>query len=394
MRRGQLTVLQGTLVLTVEGQLLEAFIHACVKQGCTFSDITYLNGRKVKVTVLLQDWPVLRRLRKNYRCKIKILTKKGAPFFLNRLRSRKALVTAVLIGFIAAFLLANTLWSIKITGLDPELEAEVESKLSSYGIQPGSSTFSMKQPREIQRLLLEDIPELLWVGVKKQGTSYQLYGVKQTNFDEADKPKPSNIVAAKKGLITKMFISKGRPTAEVNEVVKKGKLLATGELKEDSGEFIEAEGEVLAETWYRVEVDSELEREQNITDGDADHSFSIAINDFSIPVWGFWRKYEEQVRMESYNHSLELFGWKVPVQLRESLIYNNEEQQQSLSSDQSVNNSVETAKQSLLLQLDEEAEITDEKILHESKDHGKVKLILLVKVEENIAETKYVSQGD
>ncbi len=294
----------------------------------------------------------------------------------------------------AAFLLANTLWSIKITGLDPELEAEVESKLKTYGIKPGSTTFSMKQPREVQRLLLEDIPDLLWVGVKKQGTSYHLYGVKQTTFDEEEEPRPSNIVAAKKGLVTRMFISKGRPMVEVNNVVKKGELLATGELKEDSEEFIEAEGEVYAETWYRVEVEGTRERLQNVTDGESDHSYSFVVNNFNIPVWGFWRKYEDQVRKESYDHSLELFGWKFPILLRETTTYKNEEQFQSLTEEQTTKESVDTARQSLLLQLEEDAEITEEKILHESEDHGKVKLILLVKVEENIAETKYVSQGD
>ncbi|MFG6148479.1 sporulation protein YqfD [Halobacillus sp. B23F22_1] len=394
MKKGQLTVLQGKLIITAEGQVLEAFMHACVNQGCTLSNIKYLSDNKVQMTILWQDWPKIRKLRKHYRCKIKINSKKGAPFFYKRLISRKAFVSALIIGFMAAFLLANTLWSIKVTGLDPELEAEVESKLKTYGIQPGSTTFSMKQPREVQRLLLEDIPELLWVGVKKQGTSYQLYGVKQTNYDEAEEPRPSNIVASKKGIITKMFISKGRPLVEVNDVVKKGTLLATGELKEDSGKYIESEGEVIAETWYRVEIESPQKQKQGLTDGGSSQSYSLVINEVSIPIWGFWRKNENNVRKESYDHRFKILGWEVPVQLNQTTTFTNENKLHTLSEDDSIKETLRTAKHSLLMQLEENAEITEEKILHESEDRGKVKLILLVKVEENIAETKYVSQGD
>ncbi|MCP3030354.1 sporulation protein YqfD [Halobacillus sp. A1] len=389
-----LPVFQGRITIKVKGGSIESFMQACVSEGCVLSQIKHLDDSTVLMTIRVQDWPTFKKYRKRHRCRIQFVSTEGLPFFYNAQKKKKALWLAIVCSCLAVFLLANTLWSIKVEGLEPELEAAVKSQLDSYGIKPGSLSISMKQPREVQRLLLEDIPDLLWVGVKKQGTSYQLYGVKQTNYDEPEAPRPSNIVASKKGMITKMFISKGRPLVEVNDVVKKGKMLATGELKEDSGKYVEAVGEVLAETWYRVEIDQPEQIEQTLTDGNSSTVYSIAIGKVSIPVWGFWRKNDEEDREERYEQTFELFGWELPVRIGHNTTYENEFSAQQPSKEQSVKEALKNGRNSLLVNLNEDAEILDEKILHQGVDRGKVKLILLFKVEENIAETKYVSQGD
>ncbi|WP_173916104.1 sporulation protein YqfD [Halobacillus sp. Marseille-Q1614] len=394
MAKNQLQFLHGLITIEVSGEYIEPFIRTCVQKGSQISNVKYLNENEVQMTIRLEDWTTFRRLRKRFRCRIKVKSTSGLPFFLQRMKRHTALWAAVLCSFLVVILMANTLWSIKIDGVTPEVEAEVQTQLKSYGIKPGKFTFSMKKPREVQRLLLEDVSDLLWIGVKKQGTSYQLYGVMETNYDETEQPKPSNIVASKKGMITSMFISKGRPLAEVNDVVKKGTLLATGELKEESGEFIQSEGKVMAETWYRAEV--EIPEKQNIylTDGDSVNSYSLKIGKVTIPVWGFWRKESGEERQESFDRNFHILSWRLPFQLQETTIYTNEHMTQNLSKNQAVTKAQKSAEKSLLNQLGEEAEITEGKILHQRKDRGKVKLILLFKVNENIAETKYVSQGD
>ncbi|MFC7060673.1 sporulation protein YqfD [Halobacillus seohaensis] len=394
MAKNQITMVNGFITVRVTGPNIESFMQNCVKEGCYLFNVKYFDEQYVHMSLRLQDWPTFRKLRKSHKCKIKILTTKGFPFAFNRMKKKTAVWIAFFCSLLAVFLLANTLWSIKIDGLDKELEARVESRLISYGIQPGSMTFSMKQPREVQRLLLEDIPDLLWVGVKKQGTSYQLYGVMQTNYDEEEEAQPSDIVATKKGLVTKMFISKGRPLVEVNDVVKKGELLATGELKEDSGEYIESVGEVIAETWYRVEIDAETQSNQVLTDGNSSSSYSLLLHKFKIPVWGFWRKNEKEERVESYDQSFHLFGWETPISMQKNTFFSKDILGDSLSKKDSIKVATETAQNSLLLQLEEGAKIIEGKILHQREENGKVKLILLFKIQENIAETKYVSQGD
>ncbi|MFD2926008.1 sporulation protein YqfD [Halobacillus naozhouensis] len=403
MARNQLDYLYGLVTVTVKGVLIEAFLQACTREGAYITNVKQLSAKEVQMTIRLKDWAIYRRLRKKYRCKIHIIDRQGIPFLFHRLLAKKAVLTAFLCGICALFLLANTLWSVQIKGLPPELEATVESQLESYGVTEGKLTIGMKDPNEVQRLLLEDVPDLLWIGVEKKGTSYQLYGVMKTRQDPDETTRPADLVASKKGIIKKMFITKGRPLVSVNQFVEKGTKLATGKLKEDNNEvdkdkskdessrYIEAEGEVIAETWYRAEVQVPKERQLQLTDGEKSSAYSLSIGSIKIPIWGWWNTDERNLRVETSQKSWDLFGWELPFRLEVQDMYVQEDVQ---TASDPVKQGIISAKRDLKQKLDEEAEIINEKVLHEREENGKVKLILLFKVHENIAVTKYVTQGD
>ncbi|WP_079530313.1 sporulation protein YqfD [Halobacillus hunanensis] len=403
MARNQLDFLYGLVTVRVKGVLIEAFLQACTREGAYITNVKQVSDKEVHMTIRLKDWVIYRRLRKKYRCKIHIIARHGIPFLIHRLLAKKAVLAAFLCGIGALFLLANTLWSVQIKGLPPELEATVESQLESYGVTEGKLTIGMKDPNEVQRLLLEDVPDLLWIGVKKKGTSYQLYGVMKTRQDPDETTRPADLVASKKGIIKKMFITKGRPLVSVNQFVKKGTVLATGKLKEgtseaakdeseeDSGKYIEAEGEVIAETWYRAEIQVPEDQQLQLTDGEKSSAYSVGIGSINIPIWGWWNTDEENVRVETSQKKWDLFGWELPIRLEVKDMYAQEDVQPE---NDRVKQGIVAAKRDLKQKLDEEAKVIGEKVLHEREENGKVKLILLFKVHENIAVTKYVTQGD
>ncbi|UOQ93776.1 sporulation protein YqfD [Halobacillus shinanisalinarum] len=394
MARHQLDYFYGLVTVHVKGALIEAFLQACTREGTYITNVKHISPNEVEMTIRLKDWTIYRKLRKKYRCKIKIVNRKGIPFLYQRMITKKAVLAAFICGIFALLLLANTLWSVEIEGLPPELEATVESQLEEYGVNEGKLTIGMKDPNEVQRLLLEDIPDLLWIGVKKKGTSYQLYGVMKTRQDPDETTRPADLVAAKKGMITKMFITKGRPLVSVNEVVEKGTKLATGELEEDSDEYIEAEGEVIAETWYKAEVQVPSKQQLQLTDGEKSSSYALSIGSLRIPLWGWWNDDTKGARIEKDEKQWEVFGWELPFKFQVKNMYPEDSNMNERTSEQIIEQGTLTAKRTLIQQLSEEAEIIEEKVLHEREEHGKVKLILLFKVHENIAVTKYITQGD
>ncbi|MEC3883150.1 sporulation protein YqfD [Halobacillus litoralis] len=385
---------QGIMTVQVEGPLIEPFLQACTKRGCHITNMRRLDDSLVILTIRLKDWKTFRQLRKKYRCKISIKSGKGLPFLIQHMVGRLSVLLAFIAAVVIIFVLANTLWSIKVDGLSPELEADVESKLNSYGVSPGKLTIGMKDPIEIQQQLLEDIPDLLWIGVKKQGTSYHLYGVEKTRYDIEKNTRPSNLVAAKKGMIIETFIKKGRPMVSVHDVVQKGQILATGQLVEEEDLFIHSEGEVIAETWYRVAQNLPMKQVLSLTDGFVESEYHLKIGKFSIPVWGFWRGGEGNFREESHTSDWSIFGFRIPVNMK-TINYFSIDRKAYESSRKNIEKiGISSARSNLQQELDPDAEIKDEKVLHLSEENGKVKLILMYKVYENIAVTKYVSQGD
>lgn len=392
--RNQHEFYQGSMNIRLKGGLIEPYLHACTKKGCQISRVRRVGEEEVVLTIRLQDWSVIRGLRKKYRCKIEIIGGKGMPFLVTRMMKKTSVLLSFLAAVIFIFVLANTLWSIEVKGLSPELEASVEKKLKSYGVYPGKLTIGMSDPMEIQSRLLEDIPDLLWVGVKKQGTSYHLYGVEKTRQDIDQNERPSYLVATKKGMVIRSFIKKGRPLVSVYDIVEKGQPLATGELVEEGDVFVHTEGEVIAETWYKAEQQLPLKHIYDLTNGEATHSYGMRFGSFHLPLWGWWKSESGLIREEDVVSNWRIKNWTLPVQWQQNTTYEIDRLSLSKSKKDLERIGAETARQSLLQQLDKDAKIMDEKVLHLGEENGKVKLILLFKVHENIAETKYISQGD
>ncbi|UOQ46348.1 sporulation protein YqfD [Halobacillus salinarum] len=380
----------GLITIKVKGKLIEPFLQACVRNGCHITNVRRINPEVIQMTIRLKDWSTCRKLRKNYQCKFKVVSRKGIPFLFQHMLKRTSLAAAFILGVLLVFLLANTLWSIHVEGLNPELRASVEKQLKSYGVAPGKLTIGMDDPNEIQRKLLDDVPDLLWIGVKKQGTSYHLYGVEKTRQDKNVNTHPADLIAVKKGMVIKTFIKKGRPLVSVYDVVKKGQRLASGKLVEgkDNNAVVRAEGEVIAETWYKASLSVPVKQQLKLTNGDAEKEYQLQFGKISIPIWGWWHKQDQQKRAENYVSDWSVLKWKLPVHLSTTYYYHSEDQANSYSNKEAVSRGTETAKQSLFQQLPKDSKIIEEKVLHESEENGKVKLILLFKVYENIAATR------
>ncbi|MDY0396719.1 sporulation protein YqfD [Virgibacillus halophilus] len=88
-------------------------------------------------------------------------------------------MAATLLSGLLILLLSNIVWKVEITGVPIDIEKKIAKELNNYGIHPGAWTFSLEPASDIQQDLLRDIPELLWVGVEKMGTTFHLEGVEK-----------------------------------------------------------------------------------------------------------------------------------------------------------------------------------------------------------------------
>src|SRR5699024_2811679 len=138
---------------------------------------------------------------------------------------------------------------------------------------------------------INDIPNLLWVGVHKQETTFFLEGVEKIVVEEEEEKGPRHLVAAKKGVIAKMHVSKGKPQVRVDEYVEPGDILVSGKLdfsdeasgaNEDEQEatLIAAEGEVRARTWYETTVIVPLKTNYEMLTGEKKQKYYVQIGTF------------------------------------------------------------------------------------------------------------------
>lgn len=383
----------------------EYFLEKCARNGVMLWDIKRISAEECTAMIQLKDVKKIKKLRFGSRVKIRFSKKTGIPFVNRSLQKKKPFLLGLLLSIVLFYLLSNMVWKVEVTGLPEELENRIYKQLKTEGIYPGAFNFKVTSPNQIQLSLLENIPELLWVGVEKKGTSYFLEGVEKLIVEDKEPKSPRHLVAAKNGVIKSMYVKKGLPVVSVNEFVEKGKILVSGAIEnpminEDGEEevnhveWLAAEGEVIAVTWYQAKVEVPLQAEHIELTGKVEENYYLKLGSVTIPLWP-WMKdsYKHEVQ-DVHDYQLELFGLTFPIH------FINKTRMESIpilterSKEEAIQAAIVQARKDLGRQLDKEAKIITEKVLHESIEHGKVKLSLYISVEENIAVEQPINQGD
>src|SRR5699024_6858409 len=238
--------------------------------------------------------------------------------------------------------------------------------------------------------------ELLWVGVEKKGASLHFNGVEKEIAKKKKVNGPSHLVATKKGVIQKMYVSKGVPLKKVNQYVKPGAILVSGEVtkeiqkgqdvkdkKTQKEKQVSAEGEVIAKTWYETKVNIPFKMQYEVLTGHYENKYAIQIGDFKIPFWGIGKSDYHQMQIETEKNDIYFLKWKSALQFVDTKILEKENTQKKRSKNETIQYRKKQTRQELQLQIGAKANITQEKILHERIENSKVTLTLYYTVEED-----------
>lgn len=402
MRQLEAKWLKGYVTIKVVGYYPERFFDLCARNGIQVWKIKKTDQTICTGHVYLHDIQLIKKLRTQTRYKLYFTSRSGAPFTFKRMKKKKPMLLAAICSLLFVLYLSNIVWRVEITGVRPEVEMQLRTTLEEQGVSQGRLKFLIDPPNEIQKNLLEEHSDLLWVGVKVQGTTYHLEVVEKTNVNEREEGKPSHIVASKDGVIIDMYVSKGRPLVGVNEFVRKGQTLVSGHLadrhEDDESEqhqtTVESIAEVYATTWYESTLSVPIEAEYQTLTGEQSNKYFLGVSNFRLPIWGFFSKTYENTQIETNKTPIQFLKWELPIYFIKEDRYQVEEVKESRTQKEASEIGIDQARQELLQTLGREAEIIDQKILHESLENGKVNLHLYFTVKENIAKTKEIPQGD
>lgn len=393
----------GYVTIAVKGRLPELFFQACMKEGIPAWNVKKTGTDTCQGNIKLEHISTIRKLRRQHEYRISFIRKQGYPFLWRRFLRRKEIVAAALLSVLLITFLSNIVWKVDINGVPLEIEAKVEKQLKGYGIHPGAWTFSLEPPSVIQQKLLHDVPELLWIGVKRRGTALEFQGVEKTIVQRQKVKGPRNLVAAKKGIIQKMYVSRGLPTKEVHDYVEAGDLLVSGEIgslslteqpedgeekdkNQKRGKLVAAEGDIRARTWYETKVSVPLEAGYETLTGNQEKKYYVRVKDFYMPVWNLDNPDYKETQRENHETPIRFIKWDLPLKFVATTLSEKEPYFKKRTREEAVAFGIEQARQELQLQLGPEAEIQGEKILHENIENGKVELTLYLTAEENIVK--------
>ncbi|WFA03767.1 sporulation protein YqfD [Bacillus sp. HSf4] len=394
MKNKWLSFFSGKIQLEVTGMGIERLLNECTRRG-----IPMFNVKKKKDSVflyiLLSDVHAFRKVIRTFDCKCRFLKRKGLPFIIRQSMRNSGFTLGIAAFFIIMFLLSNMLWKIDISGANPETEHQIRQHLDQIGVKKGRFQFTMLTPENIQQSLTKSVENITWVGIELNGTALHMKVVEKNEPDKEKYIGPRHIIAKKEATISKMFVEKGEPLVTVNQHVEKGEMLVSGLIgTEDEKQKVGAKGKIYGETWYKSKVTVPLETSFDVFTGKVRTKHKLSIGSLSVPFWGFAFKKEELLRpkTEVEKHSLHFMNFKLPIAYEKETTRESEQVKRVYTKKEAVQEGIKMGKRDVRKKIGEDGDIINEKVLHETSENGKVKLIILYQVIEDIVQTTPIVQ--
>ena len=318
---------QGYVIIKVKGKGIERFLNRASEQGIYLWEVQRLSRELLMARVSISDFRRLREVVRSVPVTVRIRQKVGLPFLWHKLGQRFALMIGALLGILCICLLSSVVWFVQIQGIQQLDRALVTEVLKVAGVRPGVWRSSV-EPRELEKQLLLNLPQLTWVGVRLRGTLLEVTIVEKVEVP-VDERVPGDIVAGKNALVTQIIPFVGRVLVEEGEAVTEGQVLIDGSLGAYGSpgpgateRYLRAAGVVKGRVWYRGFGEANLVSEISERTGQISTSHQLSIGSWQWH-WGVsilpFPLYEEEVHRR--RPTLARLNWELPIEFRTTDYY-------------------------------------------------------------------------
>jgi len=253
--------LKGYVIIKIEGLTLERFLNLAATNDIYLWDINRVDYTILEMKATIEGFRALKEIVNKVGCRVEIVEKRGLPFILYKLRYRKTLGIGFILFFAIIALLSSIIWDIEIIGNEKVKDEEILHLLKEEKIKEGIIKYRIDKDY-VENLLLNEFDVFSFISVEIKGTKL-IIEIKERDLppEMIDEDIPTNIVAAKKGIIEKVIARNGKPKVRKGDVVEKGDVLISGIISDEFSEnqiLVHAEGEVFARTLYSYKVEEPI----------------------------------------------------------------------------------------------------------------------------------------
>ena len=246
-----------TLCIRVISADIPSALQALTKANINISSAVWESDLSITLFLKRREFLTAKMILENRGDKCEQLTRWGITRVIYQLRQRIFLILAV------CFLFALTLWIptriffIQVQGNHYISEGVILQVAGKLGIEFGCNRAEIRS-ENTKNLMLEEIPELEWVGITTNGCVATI-NVQETIHSRKDNLLQGSVIANLDGIVTSVTTTKGKALCKPGDVVKLGQVLISG--YEDCGlkiRYTGADGEVIAKTYRTIDVKTPL----------------------------------------------------------------------------------------------------------------------------------------
>ncbi len=282
-----LRLLFGYVRIEIEGYYVERFINICTSRKLLIWNIKREKGVKLYLNIGIQDFKNLSEIARKTNCKVKILKKKGIPFFLNRYKKRKIFALFLILVFCSIYVSSKYVWNVEIRVENNLTVEHIVEDLEDAGISKGILKSKIDTEQIINEIRLKR-DDIAWMGIDIEGTNVIVNIVKADNSPEIiNNTDYCNIIASKAGIITKITAQNGTAMVQVGDTVQEGDILIAGfmEGKYTEPRYVHSLGEVEAKVWYEQTKEVKYKEDIYTKTGEVENKYEIHLNSYSIKLY-------------------------------------------------------------------------------------------------------------
>lgn len=218
--------------------------------------------------------------------RIRILKKRGLFIAARPFKRRYGLAAGLLLFLALLFYCSRFVWRVEITGCEISSATQIMEDLKAYGIEAGCRrTIDVGR---IENLYLIGNEKLSWIAINIRGTTAYV-DVKEKGLTPTieDETVPTNIYAARDGVILSVSDLSGTRVVEVGDTVRAGDLLVTGDHTDSYGvrRLTHCIAEITAQTTRKTEFSVPLKEQVRKKSGKKKNFYSIFLGKFKIPLY-------------------------------------------------------------------------------------------------------------
>lgn len=357
---------------------IKMFIKKCLKMNIGLYNIKYID----EYLVCKIDEKDLENIKnKCYFSKISILKYYGKNGLKNHLIKYCFDYCLLFIIIIALFFISNMIIEVEIKHENKILKENIKKILNKNNIRPFTFTLTVKELNEISNKIIKNSDNTLeWLSITRNGMKYIVSFEERIVKEEETKEKTCHVVATKDAVIKKVITHNGENLVERDKMVKKGDILITGTIMKDDEvkKNVCAQGIVLAETWYKINISYPLKNEK------ISYTKQRRIN-FKYNGNYFYKDHYDNYREKK------LFSLGPLEVIRE---YEIKKEEQKLTKEKALKEAKKRIKEELIKKIGNNIEIIDEKVLKELEFDSKIELEVFISVIEDIGKTEYFEARD
>lgn len=245
---------QSSYQLKISGKDTKRFIRNLMKNGIYFENICFEDDH-VSVIVNEKNYQKIKEIKTIY--KIQLEKEFGFIYFKIWIKQNFYFILNFFLSIILLLCLSQVIFEVEVVHSEKEIRDFLKRELKQHGIKPFNKIFSYNKKEKIKDLILEENKDTLeWIEIDRVGVKYYIRVEERIKKEEKEEAPIQNIIAKKDGIILKIESSSGEIVKTVNNYVRKGDIIISGEIKKNNEvvDKVAAIGKVYAEVWYQVNV--------------------------------------------------------------------------------------------------------------------------------------------